>query len=133
MFGFLKRLLGRLLSILTFGLLGRGKRQGAYYLELDESQAAASSPGGSAPSSSASQPSQPASAAPAASTGATGQSAAVPAQVGNRAQSPLQSDGTAARVGNFAPEYWRSQPSMGRRRPGPSLDSFRELARQARR
>jgi len=133
MFGFLKRLLGRLLSLLTFGLLGSRKGQNAYYLELDGSQAADSSQQGAAPASSAAQQSQPTGTASASSSGATVQSAAVPSQVGGRTQPAAQRNEAAANVGNFAPKYWRLQPSMDRRRPGPSLDSFRELARQTRR
>ena len=135
-FGFIGTIFGAIGKV--FGLGGKSD----YYVEIDSSQ-----DGGSAPST-ASAPKAAVVAATAAATATAAAVAATPVvQVAEPepvkpvvsapasvAATPVKQNGKAAENVTFAPDKLLTLSSTGgRRRPGPSLSPFKDMARQVQR
>ncbi|MEG4318826.1 MULTISPECIES: hypothetical protein [unclassified Microcoleus] len=135
MFGFIKNFFGGIFSFFA-GLLGLKKSE--YFLDLGESSAkepakvapAKAEPVAAAPAKAEpvkSEKSEPAKKAkePVASVAAkTSEPAKVPAATNGKVSSQAQP------VLTFAPNNLMPTPTGNRRSPGPSMNNFREMARQ---
>lgn len=134
MFGFIKKLFGGIMNFLG-GLFGskktqeqpaanQKKKQGGYYLELDESQGkngeGATPPSVTTPTALKQSPTSP-TPAPQPTLESTTAS-----MNGKREKTPAPGEDTET----FAPKYLMPQATRGRRRPGPNMNTFRDLARQ---
>ncbi|WP_017302790.1 hypothetical protein [Spirulina subsalsa] len=121
MFDFVKKLFGGLFSFLG-GLLGGQKK--SYYLELDD----AGTP--TAPAPVAAEKPAPAKApvAPVAAEKPAPTKAPV-APVAAEKPAPTKAPEPPA-TGTFAPDYLLYTTTRAKRRPGPSLKGFRDMARQ---
>ena len=139
MFGFIKKIFSSIIAFFR-GLLGgkksegeqsdapKAKRKNGYFLELDESQNGQSEAAAPAASQTAQQKKQePAQAAPAPSQAPKPEKNPQPAtatantQNGQMESQPEQT---------FAPNYLTPTASKGRRGPGPSMEMYRNMARQ---
>jgi hypothetical protein len=109
MFGFIKNLIGGIFSFIG-GLFGK---KDEYYLELKE-EAGETKP--------AAEPAAPVTAEPA--------KAATPKPEPAKAPKPAPAQPAVATETNFATKYLIT-PSSGRRRPGANMNSFLDMASQA--
>lgn len=139
MFGFIKKLIAGILGFIA-GLLPGKKKDGGYYLQLDESGAevtptpaarpAATSNGTKATTKASEPATKPAPAAKAAKVEASKNGKAAPTET---AKAPVavatKKEPTET---TFAPKYLApsASTSNGRRRPGANMSSFLDMANQ---
>ncbi|MBZ8179802.1 hypothetical protein [Oscillatoria salina] len=139
MFGFIKNIFSGIINFIT-GIFG-GKKEG-FFLELDESQngqstnpkkaekpksqpaktEAAQSEKKSEPAKQEQKKPEPVKAQTAKPEPKKPQPAAAKANKNGKVESPEET--------TFAPQYLAPTPSRSRRRPGPSLNMFKDMARQ---
>ncbi|MCW6036251.1 hypothetical protein K4A83_08195 [Spirulina subsalsa FACHB-351] len=119
MFDFIKKLFGGLFSFLG-GLFG-GKKK-SYYLELDDAGTPVA-PADSTPVAPEKPAPAPAKAPAAPAPVAVETPAPAPAPAPPKAPEPPA-------TGTFAPDYLLYTTTRAKRRPGPSLKGFRDMARQ---
>lgn len=128
MFNFISNLFKGIINFFT-GLFGGNSSEGKFYKELDESQKPAPQKPSPEP-----QP-QPAQASKSESQAESKpksqpkpeskpQPATANASKNGKAETPAEPKKT------FAPEYLMPTPSPSRRRPGPSYNMFKDMARQ---
>jgi cytoskeletal protein RodZ len=131
--GLIKNIFGAIFGVIKaiFGIFGLGKKS-EYFLEADNSessskpqaqpQAAAKEEKPAAPAAKESAP------APAAATKA--EAPAADQAKATPAPKPVPVEPKPEPVGNFATDYLMApSANMGRRRPGPSLSPFKDLAK----
>jgi hypothetical protein len=130
-FGAIFGIVGSLLKA-VFGIFGLGKKS-EFYLEADEADSGSTSSAEpkavtqqqpEAPSAQESTPTDKAAPAPAAAT------PEAPAAIAAAPSSAPKPEPAPEPVGNFATDYLIAPSSVsGRRRPGPSLSPFKDLAK----
>ncbi|MBU7585447.1 MAG: hypothetical protein KAF91_21580 [Nostoc sp. TH1S01] len=145
MFGFIKNLIAGILGFFT-GLLGGKKKNGGYYLQLDESGAevkpapapqpaeapkpAATSNGTKATAEAPEPAKKPAPAAKAVKAKASQNGKAAPTEPAKAPATAVAAKKEPA-ITTFAPKYLApSGASNGRRRPGANMSSFLDMASQ---
>jgi hypothetical protein len=134
--GFIKTIFGSIFGLIgglfkaIVGIFGIGKKS-EFYLEADDADGGSSpavAPQDVAPPATPKSATEPAAVTPAASTPAAAPAPAQPeAPVAAVAPAPAKPEP----VGNFATDYLNgSSGTMTRRRPGPSLSPFKDMAKQ---
>lgn len=118
--GLIKKIFGAIFGVIKaiFGIFGLGKKS-EYYLEADDAEP--SKPQAQPP---AVQDEKPAAAAKAGASTAKAEPQAAPAP------KPVPVQPKPEPVGNFSTDYLMAPAAnRGRRRPGPSLSPFKDLAK----
>lgn len=114
------------------------RKKSGFYLELDEEQGiwvpnegeSKKEPEQQQKAAEVKQPSAPAQSVPSEVKQPSAPAQSVPSAADNNGKSDRPTPEPQPEV-TFAPDYLLPKPSPGRRRPGPSMNPFRDMARQS--